>query len=529
MAGRILHIVIILLIIEFQSFGQNDRLTISKAELESLKCDIVRQYYEFKKYVRVLSDYSSDPRSRKANETALFRLLHPYFTMNDVKGGNRTKFISELRSNLETNQNLKRTYETFDCPNMNLMSAGVSPDPAAIMDELKQMNIIIDENVTIKTTVYEGFMLFHQIDLNSYKVVKTAINKSSSGISKNERIKRLKFQIFKIHDEGIVIKIKSIDDVTNSSVPTLVTKNKKSKAIDSTARTSKKDSINISRDTIIFRKPDPKRFAPCCDQRDPPDTDSDGYNDLVDCAPEDLNIHPGALEIIADGVDQNCDGVDQYGEDNDGDGYFPTACFSSDPETRKKCDCNDEDNDIYRRKPNEPPYKWYNPANGWNDDNCDCIKDIEAPFKWEPVSELDLLIPGKGHLIRGQNKNNRRTRFVFYSTVFTASAAYGTYSYLQSKQYYNRHLQAETFRGMSLNYNRANNHHKRFVVATGIGVVTFLSNFIHIYIIDNKEKKLSRELFENFNERPLDSKEFCTLKIVPATNDGIGLALLMQF
>ncbi len=511
------------------SFAQESRLTISKVEMDSLKCDIVRQYYEFKKYVRILSDNSSEPRSRKANETALFRLLHPYFTMNDVKGGNRTKFIAELRSNLETNQNLKRTYETFDCPNMRLVSSGVSPDPTAIMEELKKMTLDVDDSNPIKTTVYEGFMLFHQIDLNSYNVRKTAINKSTSGIAKNERVKRLKFQIFKINDEDIVIKIKSIDDVTNSSVPNLVKNNKKTKAIESNAKANKKDSVINTRDTIVFRKPDPKKFTPCCEQRDPPDSDGDGYNDLVDCAPQDPNIHPGVMEIIADGIDQNCDGVDQYGEDNDGDGYFSSACFSSDPETRKKCDCNDDDNDIYLRKPNEPPYKWYNPANGWNDDNCDCIKDKEAPFKWEPVSTIDLLIPGKGHLIRGQNRNNRTTRFLVYSTVFTASAAYGTYSYFQSKKYYNRHLQAETFRGTSLNYNKANNHHKRFVVATCIGVATFLGNFIHINLLDNKEKKLSRELFENYNVRPLDSKEFCTIKIVPSTNDGIGLALLMQF
>ncbi|MFZ1705304.1 MAG: putative metal-binding motif-containing protein [Saprospiraceae bacterium] len=511
------------------TFSQGDRLTISKAERENLKCDLVRQYFEFKKYVRVLSDNSEDPRIRKANETALFRLLHPFFTMNDIKGGNRSKFISELRSNLETNENLKRTYETFDCPNMNLVSAGVSPDPTAIMEELKQMGITFEENETIKTTVYEGFMLFHQIELNSYNVAKSPINKSTSGIAKNERVKRIKFQIFKINKEDIVIKIKSIDDVTNSSVPNLVTKNKKSKDTESNAKISKKDSINIGRDTIIYRKPDPKKFVPCCDQRDPPDSDADGYNDLVDCDPFNPQIHPGALEIIGDGIDQNCDGVDQLGEDNDGDGYYPAACFSADPETRKKCDCNDDDDDIYWRKPNEPLYKWYNPANGWNDDNCDCVKDKESAFKWEPISKVDLFIPGKGHLIRGENKKNRITRFLVYSSVFTASATYGTLSYIQSQKYYKRHMRSETFRETNINYDKANNHHKRFIISTGIGALTFLGNFIHVKLLDDKERKLSKELFENYNVRPLDSKEFCSIKIVPVSDNGIGLALLMQF
>jgi Putative metal-binding motif len=530
MAMRFVHIFSFFLILSVQSFGQrDDRLTISRTEMDSLKCDIVRQYYEFKKYVRVLSDNTSEPRVRKANETALFRLLHPNFTMNDVKGGDRTIFISNLKSNLETYENLKRTYESFDCPNMNLRSSGVSPDPKGIMDELKKMNINIEENKPIKTTVYDGFMLFQQTDLNSYNVAKSVINKSTSGITKKERVKRLKYQIFKINDEDIVIKIKSIDDVTNSSVPIIVSKKKKTNELSTKIEKTQKENIKSGGDTLIYRKPEPKKFQPCCDQRDPPDSDGDRYNDLVDCAPYDPLIHPGALEIIADGIDQNCDGVDQMGEDNDGDGYYPSACFSSNPETKKKCDCNDDDKDIYKRKPNEAEYKWYNPANGWNDDNCDCIKDKETTFKWEPVSKGDLIIPGKGHLLRGENKNKRMTRFLVYSSVFAASATYSTISYIQSQKYYRRHQISNTFRETNLNYEKANNYHKRFAISAGIGALTFLSNYLHVSVLEKKEKKLSKELFENYNERSLDSKEFCSIKILPVMDNGIGLGLLMKF
>jgi hypothetical protein len=116
-----------------------------------------------------------------------------------------------------------------------------------------------------------------------------------------------------------------------------------------------------------------------------------------------------------------------------------------------------------------------------------------------------------------------------YGGVFTASATYGTVSYIQSRKYYSSHLVAETFRESSVNYNKANSHHKGFIIATGICAASFLANVFHVNLLDNMEKKLNREIYDNYKERPLDSKEFCTIKIVPGTENGIGLALLMEF
>lgn len=51
------------------------------------------------------------------------------------------------------------------------------------------------------------------------------------------------------------------------------------------------------------------------------DNDNDGFDESIDCDDNDPAIYPSALEVVADGVDNNCDGLESCYIDLDGDGY----------------------------------------------------------------------------------------------------------------------------------------------------------------------------------------------------------------
>ena len=76
-------------------------------------------------------------------------------------------------------------------------------------------------------------------------------------------------------------------------------------------------------------------------ETDPNDSDSDDDTSLdgADCQPLNPTIYPGAPEIVADGIDQDCNGGDICYKDADNDGYRPdltSTVVSAD------CDCADQ-------------------------------------------------------------------------------------------------------------------------------------------------------------------------------------------
>ncbi len=85
-----------------------------------------------------------------------------------------------------------------------------------------------------------------------------------------------------------------------------------------------------------------------CDDRDL-DDDGDGVADTLDCKPRDASIHPGAVEVPDDGVDQDCDGSDSVTcfADADGDSFGATkviavgACLASKGLSSVAGDCDD--------------------------------------------------------------------------------------------------------------------------------------------------------------------------------------------
>lgn len=66
------------------------------------------------------------------------------------------------------------------------------------------------------------------------------------------------------------------------------------------------------------------------------DVDGDTFTTLSDCDDGNAAINPGAQEIWYDGVDQNCDGADDFDQDGDGDrsvDFGGTDCDDTNPNT----------------------------------------------------------------------------------------------------------------------------------------------------------------------------------------------------
>ena len=104
-----------------------------------------------------------------------------------------------------------------------------------------------------------------------------------------------------------------------------------------------------------------------------------------DCNDGDVNIYPGSTEIVGNGIDEDCDGMEFCYLDNDGDGFgTPSVIVSSDvdcndaSESMLDTDCDDGDPNIY---PGAPEIG----GNGIDED-CD---GMDAPCCFDVRGNID--------------------------------------------------------------------------------------------------------------------------------------------
>ena len=125
------------------------------------------------------------------------------------------------------------------------------------------------------------------------------------------------------------------------------------------------DNIDTDGDSV------PDGCDPCPMLANETDTDVDGFYSCVDCDDVDPAVFPSAIEQIADGVDQDCDGLEFCYADIDQDGYgTPTATQIVGLDCTLEPFASDNDLDCDDTNPAVNPGVIEVVGNGV-DDNCD--------------------------------------------------------------------------------------------------------------------------------------------------------------
>ena len=123
------------------------------------------------------------------------------------------------------------------------------------------------------------------------------------------------------------------------------------------------------------------------------DIDEDGFDTLSDCDDGNELINPDATEIWYDGIDQNCDGLNDFDQDQDGDaafGFGGTDCDDLDPNVQGGQSTYFEDNDGDGFGNLFSSQQACNQPEGYvqNNEDCDDTRDdvyIDAPGTGEGI------------------------------------------------------------------------------------------------------------------------------------------------
>ena len=116
------------------------------------------------------------------------------------------------------------------------------------------------------------------------------------------------------------------------------------------------------------------------------DDDGDGDPDATDCADLDDSVYTGAIEVVDDGVDQDCDGADTVTcfVDADLDGYGGATTTTADDgdctdpgESSVDTDCDDGDATIYPTAPETPGDGIDQDCDGF-DIGVACFEDLDG-------------------------------------------------------------------------------------------------------------------------------------------------------
>jgi hypothetical protein len=143
------------------------------------------------------------------------------------------------------------------------------------------------------------------------------------------------------------------------------------------------------------------------------DADGDGFNMCLDCDEMDNTINPDAEEVYYDGIDSNCDGMNDFDMDMDGDtsmehdGSCSDAAYitMTDCETAGEVwtaiglDCDDDDDEIRTLANEADPTACYEDADGdgWGDDSPSTWNDVGQIAGTDCSDSNELIYPGAAY------------------------------------------------------------------------------------------------------------------------------------